>query len=560
MNELSGVFVTPPIVNLGVNPMLTAAGGGGQTADDSDNEVAFGLSYTHSANPHQHDKGNNNAQTSGNANTAAAARGDNVASPMPQSAARFAAALPPPPSSGPTRAILVNALAGYDMAEKEGGAARSEKGNAGGDEAEESAGNRRGGGNNNTNKYFLSAAPWVGGAEPSNPSRHNSLTNPSASEGGYATTMMTDEEIAANNRRQWHGLRVRIGVHFGMGDIRKDPVTLGYDYYGTVVNTAARVEGVGHGGQVLVTEEAFNALSDGFIRRNKVIAIALGPQPLRGLDEPIRLHQLAPIGLEGRRFPPLRLHIEKETEDTDLTETATTTNTASTGENMTPEELAARLCAGKQFQGISADHLILQYYFFLATFAPTTDKYKAGVIAKLGETWGFEKASKAAHVANEGHRTRLLVGLLGKIIRTFRASRKAKGVRNFAGNVTSGGGMGGTTSSRQDGSTHDGGGSTINGRVISGIHANSNHNNNNNAAAGARGANNNAYPHAAVVSRTSLSVSPQPSHRASRCATPSFANGQPPSPTGGNALFGANPYLQINSALQSNNVSPRNEQ
>ena len=46
----------------------------------------------------------------------------------------------------------------------------------------------------------------------------------------------------------WNGLRVRVGVHFGHGDIKLDPVSQGYDYYGTVVNTAARVEGVAHGG------------------------------------------------------------------------------------------------------------------------------------------------------------------------------------------------------------------------------------------------------------------------------------------------------------------------
>ena len=29
----------------------------------------------------------------------------------------------------------------------------------------------------------------------------------------------------------WNGLRVRIGIHFGRGDITYDTVTKGYDYY-----------------------------------------------------------------------------------------------------------------------------------------------------------------------------------------------------------------------------------------------------------------------------------------------------------------------------------------
>ena len=299
--------------------------------------------------------------------------------------------------------------------------------------------------------------PALEAPSPSNPSGFDAAEKPvndvvsvalSKFEGPPATpadshfsTEYTAE--SAGSQKWWHGLRVRIGVHYGMGDIRKDPVTQGFDYYGTVVNTAARVEGVGHGGQILVTDEAFAALSDGFVRDRRAVAIALGPQPLRGLDEPIRLHQLAPKGLEGRRFPPLRLHIEKETEDSEVTDT---TASSTTSDNMAPEELAIRLCTTKQFHGIAPDGLLLQYYFFLATFAPTTDKYKAGVIAKLGEAWGFEKASKAASVANEGLRTRLLINLLGKITRTFRASRKVKGVRNFAGGST----VHGTTSSMGD--------------------------------------------------------------------------------------------------------------
>ena len=165
------------------------------------------------------------------------------------------------------------------------------------------------------------------------------------------------------DKKVWRGLRVRIGISYGLGEPRRDPVSQGYDYYGTVVNTAARVEGVGHGGQTLITEEAFNALSDEFIASRtasrggsngisaannnnnnnnddassvasssaSVIAIiALGPQPLRGLDEPIKLFQMVPMPLAARLFPPLRLHVEKQSEDEDeLTTIETATGTAS---------------------------------------------------------------------------------------------------------------------------------------------------------------------------------------------------------------------------------------
>eukprot|EP00667_Euglena_gracilis_P034718 EG_transcript_61338 len=52
----------------------------------------------------------------------------------------------------------------------------------------------------------------------------------------------------------WNGLRVRVGIHYGLGEVTYDEVSKGYDYYGTVVNAAARIESIAHGGQVVVSE------------------------------------------------------------------------------------------------------------------------------------------------------------------------------------------------------------------------------------------------------------------------------------------------------------------
>jgi len=75
---------------------------------------------------------------------------------------------------------------------------------------------------------------------------------------GFAAAFgRASDAIAAVDRVQtqltnavWPGpvLRVRMGVHLGEADERDD------DYFGPVVNTAARVAAAGHGGQVLVTE------------------------------------------------------------------------------------------------------------------------------------------------------------------------------------------------------------------------------------------------------------------------------------------------------------------
>eukprot|EP00668_Euglena_longa_P025932 GGOE01032449.1.p1 GENE.GGOE01032449.1~~GGOE01032449.1.p1 ORF type:complete len:1216 (-),score=415.82 GGOE01032449.1:1381-4539(-) len=106
----------------------------------------------------------------------------------------------------------------------------------------------------------------------------------------------------------WNGLRVRVGIHYGLGEVVLDPVTKGYDYYGTVVNTAARIESACHGGQIGVSQEVFDALGGSLPGS---VWTDLGPHELRGLSEPIRLYQILPDGPYAMRtFPPLR--VEKE--------------------------------------------------------------------------------------------------------------------------------------------------------------------------------------------------------------------------------------------------------
>ena len=119
----------------------------------------------------------------------------------------------------------------------------------------------------------------------------------------------------------WGGLRVRVGVHYGFGDIRLDDVSKGYDYYGGVVNTAARVESIAHGGQVLMSSTAFDALyqtETGTKLATTITVIDLGPQILKGLEDPVSIQQISRGVFSARRFPPLRL--EKAAEVTDTTE------------------------------------------------------------------------------------------------------------------------------------------------------------------------------------------------------------------------------------------------
>eukprot|EP00667_Euglena_gracilis_P021195 EG_transcript_23131 len=109
-------------------------------------------------------------------------------------------------------------------------------------------------------------------------------------------------------------------MHYGQGDIQFDRVSKGYDYYGTVVNTAARIESVCHGGQVGVSQGVFDAVHKDL---PEVVWADLGVQPLRGLGQGIQLYQALPEGpLASRTFPPLRLDRQQDKEDKEALEGA----------------------------------------------------------------------------------------------------------------------------------------------------------------------------------------------------------------------------------------------
>lgn len=92
-------------------------------------------------------------------------------------------------------------------------------------------------------------------------------------------------------------VRVRIGLHAGY------PTRRASNYVGMAVHTGARVADAAHGGQILLSDDTRAALAGmvpdgvGFVGR--------GTHRLRGLPEPIGLHQVTGPGLE-RTFPPVR--------------------------------------------------------------------------------------------------------------------------------------------------------------------------------------------------------------------------------------------------------------
>src|ERR1700742_1503119 len=90
-----------------------------------------------------------------------------------------------------------------------------------------------------------------------------------------------DAAVAAQRELQ---LPVRMGLATGEAELRDG------DYFGAVLNRAARVMAAGHGGQILVADSTAGLL-------NGVELVNLGPRRLRDLPNPIAIFQLAAPGL-----------------------------------------------------------------------------------------------------------------------------------------------------------------------------------------------------------------------------------------------------------------------
>src|SRR3954471_19633827 len=115
--------------------------------------------------------------------------------------------------------------------------------------------------------------------------------------GGVAAAIDSQRSIT---RGQWDGiagLKVRIGLHTGEAELREG------DYYGSTLNRAARLMGVAHGDQIVVSqltgELVRDALPDG------VELVDLGEHRLRDVAAPIQVFQVAHPELP-REFPQLQ--------------------------------------------------------------------------------------------------------------------------------------------------------------------------------------------------------------------------------------------------------------
>ncbi|WNG22552.1 ATP-binding protein [Cystobacter fuscus] len=103
------------------------------------------------------------------------------------------------------------------------------------------------------------------------------------------------------------GLRVRMGVHLGEPECRLDERTGHMDYFGRMVNAAARIASAGHGGQVLVSASAWTRVADAWEALGGPVVRSLGDYLLKGIEEPMALVEVLPARLADRRFEAPRV-------------------------------------------------------------------------------------------------------------------------------------------------------------------------------------------------------------------------------------------------------------
>lgn len=95
-------------------------------------------------------------------------------------------------------------------------------------------------------------------------------------------------------------LRVRMALH--SGTLRPE----NGDYHGPVINRTARLEGIAHGGQILVSD-ATRSLALGSLPEGASL-VDLGTHTLRSMERPERVFQLMAVGIL-EEFQPLRTSV-----------------------------------------------------------------------------------------------------------------------------------------------------------------------------------------------------------------------------------------------------------
>ena len=215
---------------------------------------------------------------------------------------------------------------------------------------------------------------------------------------GYAAGTATSAN-APEYAKLWNGVRVRIGMHTGECEARLDPVTQGYDYYGSVVNCAARVESIGNGGQILLTDSTLEAIrTTGCSTSSSIgyaelfylldaVVVDLGANPLKGIPLPVHLFLLTPIGLAGRELRPLRLDPDCVVETCSTADDQAWDLMSVTCSSSNPVEVVERMVRRRRGRVEMVQKVLSNFHFWEVLTSTTPEEWRREAVNYLKDRW-----------------------------------------------------------------------------------------------------------------------------------------------------------------------------
>ncbi|KJE94051.1 hypothetical protein CAOG_04748 [Capsaspora owczarzaki ATCC 30864] len=114
------------------------------------------------------------------------------------------------------------------------------------------------------------------------------------------------EENGPDGELLFRGISVRMGIYTGLPDCEPDPLTGRMDYFGPVVNRAAAVSSLADGGQVVISDSAWQEVSERLDELGEGLAPPrvddLGLIKLKGLETKENVRLILPPSLRARTF------------------------------------------------------------------------------------------------------------------------------------------------------------------------------------------------------------------------------------------------------------------
>ncbi|KGG52996.1 protein phosphatase 2C [Mitosporidium daphniae] len=118
----------------------------------------------------------------------------------------------------------------------------------------------------------------------------------------------TPLENYSDKKPVYRGLAVRMGIHYGTPICELDPITQRMDYFGLIVNRAARIAGIAHGGQICISSDAYEECMKRLSQDSSLEAsllfpsfYSLGTVRLRGLESAELIYSVYPETLKPRK-------------------------------------------------------------------------------------------------------------------------------------------------------------------------------------------------------------------------------------------------------------------